>query len=400
MEIRQNGSLIDLQILFVDPPGDGVTTATGVLYVFRQSDKQYYTGSAWQVARSSSTGFAKMGDTNHPGWWEYTLDTDGWANDEYIFEVRDTSGNAVNVIETATVLVGGYVDFIDGSILSRSSHSAADVWAVGTRTLTSFGTLVADIASAVWSAGTRTLTGFGTLVADIWSSVTRSLTDKAGFTIAGTKQTLDSLNDITAANVDTVLTGSHNGGSWNPADVSGVATQASLDLVKSQTDKMNFTGDDIKATLDGEKVEIVDDGINAVTVEDFDAFKADVSLLATEGQAAINTSNIISQVDDNEALLDAIGIVVLAIRAKTDNLPVDPASVTNQTLINDIVTLIRKLMTGSEGYALDNETIQTLDDDDSTVLKEHKALNKNGAVINKTQYNETTPAGRTQLVDP
>lgn len=39
-----------------------------------------------------------------------------------------------------------------------STHTASDVWAVGTRTLTSFGTLVSDIATAVWSAVTRTLT--------------------------------------------------------------------------------------------------------------------------------------------------------------------------------------------------------------------------------------------------
>lgn len=37
---------------------------------------------------------------------------------------------------------------------TRSSHTAADVWASGTRTLTSFGTLVADI----WANVTRTLT--------------------------------------------------------------------------------------------------------------------------------------------------------------------------------------------------------------------------------------------------
>jgi len=39
-----------------------------------------------------------------------------------------------------------------------STHSAADVWAVGTRSLTTFGSLVSDVATAVWAAGTRTLT--------------------------------------------------------------------------------------------------------------------------------------------------------------------------------------------------------------------------------------------------
>jgi hypothetical protein len=35
----------------------------------------------------------------------------------------------------------------------------------------------------------------------VWSTAARALTDKAGFSISGTKQTLDALNDITAASV-------------------------------------------------------------------------------------------------------------------------------------------------------------------------------------------------------
>ena len=54
-----------------------------------------------------------------------------------------------------------YMEAIDATISSRSSHTAANVWAVGSRTLTSFGTLVADVATAVWAAGARTLTAFG-----------------------------------------------------------------------------------------------------------------------------------------------------------------------------------------------------------------------------------------------
>ena len=40
-----------------------------------------------------------------------------------------------------------------------------------------------EIAAAVWSAGTRTLSSFGTLVADIWAHATRSLTEKTGFSL-------------------------------------------------------------------------------------------------------------------------------------------------------------------------------------------------------------------------
>ncbi|GIV21835.1 MAG: hypothetical protein KatS3mg023_3586 [Armatimonadota bacterium] len=65
---------------------------------------------------------------------------------------------------------------IDATISSRSTLTAADVWSYGTRTLTSFGTLVSDIATAVWSASTRTLTSFGSLVSDIWNHVSRTLT--------------------------------------------------------------------------------------------------------------------------------------------------------------------------------------------------------------------------------
>jgi len=46
----------------------------------------------------------------------------------------------------------------------------------------------------------------GATAADIWSYATRSLTDKAGFTISGTKTTLDQLHDIAAADVWSVAT--------------------------------------------------------------------------------------------------------------------------------------------------------------------------------------------------
>jgi len=49
---------------------------------------------------------------------------------------------------------------------------ATGVWASGTRTLTSFGSLVADTATAVWAAVARTLTDFD----DVWTVATRTLT--------------------------------------------------------------------------------------------------------------------------------------------------------------------------------------------------------------------------------
>ena len=48
---------------------------------------------------------------------------------------------------------------LDVAVSSRSSHSAADVWAVGTRELTaSLDPTAADVAAAVWASVARTLT--------------------------------------------------------------------------------------------------------------------------------------------------------------------------------------------------------------------------------------------------
>jgi hypothetical protein len=107
---------------------------------------------------------------------------------------------------------------LDTTVSSRSSHSAAAVWAVGTRTLTSFGTLVADI----WANATRTLsdkTGFAltagehTNIADAllkrdWTAVTgeaaRSVLNALRFlrnkwSVSGTTLTVTEENDATVA---------------------------------------------------------------------------------------------------------------------------------------------------------------------------------------------------------
>jgi len=53
------------------------------------------------------------------------------------------------------------------------------VWASATRTLTSYGTLVADTAAAVWAYATRTLTSISAIASDIWGYATRTLTQSA-----------------------------------------------------------------------------------------------------------------------------------------------------------------------------------------------------------------------------
>lgn len=67
------------------------------------------------------------------------------------------------------------VDNINATISSRSSHSAADVWTSGTRTLTSFGTLITDI----WASVSRTITG-GTITTN---------SDKTGYSLTSAEET-------------------------------------------------------------------------------------------------------------------------------------------------------------------------------------------------------------------
>jgi len=138
-------------------------------------------------------------------------------------------------ISSRSTFAGGAVASVTADV--GITQAAADkVWGSAARTLTSFGTLVADIwaystrtlsafstalavsvwdvlesaiitassiglklktnldaaittrsshsAADVWAVGARTLTSFGTLAADVWANATRSLTDKAGFSLA------------------------------------------------------------------------------------------------------------------------------------------------------------------------------------------------------------------------
>jgi hypothetical protein len=80
--------------------------------------------------------------------------------------------------------------------------------------------------TATWASGTRTLTSFGTLVADIWANATRTLTaisDSAGVTTLLSR--IASALNITSGKVesnvkqinDTNITGDGSGTPWGPA---------------------------------------------------------------------------------------------------------------------------------------------------------------------------------------
>ena len=94
---------------------------------------------------------------------------------------------------TAGKIIG---DNVNATISSRSSHSAADVWASGTRTLTSFGTLVADI----WANVTRTLTAFAFTPTPSNAADVTAILEDTGTTLPAQ---ISGLNNLSAAQVNT-----------------------------------------------------------------------------------------------------------------------------------------------------------------------------------------------------
>jgi hypothetical protein len=126
--------------------------------------------------------------------------------DKRVNDALDASNQvtAASVQGNVTGSVGSVVSY--GSLVA---DVATAVWAASGRTLSSFGSLASECATAVWGASTRTLSTFGTLVADIatavWGATVRALTDKVGFQISGTKTKLDDLTDVTAAQVKAAL---------------------------------------------------------------------------------------------------------------------------------------------------------------------------------------------------
>lgn len=75
---------------------------------------------------------------------------------------------------------------IDAAALAADAATeiATAVWASGTRTLTSFGTLVADTAAAVWAIATATLSSAGTIGKLIVDNLNATITSRASQTTA------------------------------------------------------------------------------------------------------------------------------------------------------------------------------------------------------------------------
>lgn len=132
----------------------------------------------------------------------------------------------------------------------------------------------------------------GATAQEVWEYATRALTDKTGFSISGTKTTLDALNDLALVDIEatTVLA--------KESDVESAITTA-------------------HTTTNG-KVDAVQSDVTAVKnkTDNLPSDPADESLL----EAAITSAH-----STTDGLVTTVDGVVDAIKSKTDNLPSDPA---------------------------------------------------------------------------
>jgi len=153
---------------------------------------------------------------------------------------NDKTGYTASTVsdKTGYSLSAGGVTAVQSGL---STLTAQQVWEYATRTLSTFGSLVADTATAVWGAVARTITG-GTIT---------TVSDKTGYSISGTKQTLDALNDFDHSTdivahvtlTDTCTTNTDMRGTNSALLASGYTApdNASITSIKGKTDQLTFT---------------------------------------------------------------------------------------------------------------------------------------------------------------
>jgi len=293
-----------------------------------------------------------------------------------------------------------------------STHAAADVWAVGTRTLTSFGTLVADAAAAVWAAVSRTITGTVTLDATQGSYAPAKVSDiptaaalsdavwdevLSGHLTAGT--TGNALNAAGAAGDPwtTALPGAYGAGTAGKiigdninATLSSRASQTSVDDLPTTAELATALGTADDATLAaiaalnnlsaaGVRTAV---GLASANLDtQLDALPTNAELATALGTADDATLAAIAALSIPTAAANAaataaqvttdhgagsyirntepvdVSTNVAAIKAKTDLIPAAPAAVGDAMTLTSAYDFAKGTVAMTESYAADGATM-------------------------------------------
>ncbi len=190
----------------------GVATLTKTLTTYTSNTPQ--TGDAYAVVNSGTFGNAAIKTA-----LDALVTTVGVAG-----AGLTATATAVWSVATRILTAGTNIVLAKGTgVTGFNDISATDVWAAGTRTLTSFGTLAADAATAVWGA------------------VTRSLTDKTDFALTSA---YDSAKTAAQAGDAMTLTAAYDAAKT-------AATQTSVDAVPTAADTADAVWEEAIADHDG-----------------------------------------------------------------------------------------------------------------------------------------------------
>jgi len=199
-----------------------------------------------------------------------------------------------------------------------STHSASDVWSAGTRTLTGYGTLVSDIATAVWTATTRTLSEFGFTVTTDAASRNASKADVSGLALSSEITALQSHGDTTWATAT---------GFAAPGDAmtltAGERSSLAAAIEAAIIDELDGTAVmQAIADLIADDMTTGDLSVQAIAAACRDAI---LDRVLSGNHDAAGTPGKLLQDGATSAAVAVVDGIVDAIKLKTDNLPADPA---------------------------------------------------------------------------
>jgi hypothetical protein len=124
----QSGQAERIRAFIFDNDGNALVGLSNVLLkIYRKSDGQFYTGSAWQYSAATIV-MTEEDAVTKPGWYCYDFDTAGMNDDIYYMEVSCTSA-MTGYLAAGELKVGDYVDNIDAqasAIKAKTDNLPAD----------------------------------------------------------------------------------------------------------------------------------------------------------------------------------------------------------------------------------------------------------------------------------
>lgn len=277
-------------------------------------------------------------------------------------------GSAVNALaakaSSADYLTG--TASADGS--GYSTHSAADVWTSGTRTLTSFGTLVADIWNALTS-GLTTVGSVGKLIVDyLDAAVSSRAVAGDAMNLANDAITASKYDESTAFPVASADTGS-------TAIARVGADGDTLETISDQLDGV---------AVPGSAMNLADDAITASKYDESTAFPL---TSADSGSTAVARTG--ADGDTLETISDQVDGVAVPGSAMTLQDDAITAAKYDESTAFPVVSAD----TGSTAIArvgADGDTLETLSDQLDGVAVPGSAMTLQDDAITAAKYDEST----------